>query len=339
MANQGENNAKLGLFVSIGLLTLIFSFYMIGKNQNLFGANFQLKARFSNTSGLIKGDNVLFAGIQAGTVKNIEIVNDSTIEVLLTIDNKIKPFIKANALASIGTEGLMGEKVVNITAAKVPGAGVKDGDVLPTRKPINTDDILQTLSQSNNNIAEISAGLKTAVTKLNNSAIWELLNDKGVVNNARKTLQNISKASANANEMTKGLNQLVTQIKHGKGTAGLLLADTGMAGNLKEAMASIKSAGNNANNLTIQLNDMVKDLNGSLNNGHGTLHLLLKDSTLAKNLGTSIENVKKSTDSFNQNMEALKHNFLLRGYFRKLEKQQKKQKLRDSLKAKELSLK
>ncbi|MDR3697429.1 MlaD family protein [Mucilaginibacter sp.] len=339
MANQVENNAKLGLFVTIGLLALIFSFYMIGKNQNLFGANFQLKVRFSNTSGLIEGDNVLFAGIQAGTVKNIEIVNDSTIEVLLTIDDKVKPFIKENALASIGTEGLMGEKVVNITPPKVPGRRVKDGDELASRKTINTDEMLQTLSQSNNNIAAISEGLKTAVTKLNNSAIWELLNDEGVVNNAKITLRNISKASANANEMTKGLNQLVTHIKQGKGTAGLLLADTAMAGNVKEAVARIKSAGNNVNNLTVRLNEMVKNLNGSLNNGSGTLHMLLKDSTLAKNLGTSMENVKKGTDNFNQDMEALKHNFLLRGYFKNLEKQKTKQKLQDSLKAKELSLK
>ncbi|WP_295675666.1 MlaD family protein [uncultured Mucilaginibacter sp.] len=339
MANQGENNVKLGLFVSIGLLVLIFSFYIIGKNRNLFGSNFQLKVRFSNTSGLIVGNNVLYAGIQAGTVKNIEIINDSTIEVLLTIDDKIKPFIKETAVASIGTEGLMGDKVVNISPAKVPGHGVKDGDVLATRNAINMDEMLLTLSKSNNNIATISEGLKTAVTRVNNSTMWELLNDKGVVENARITLQNISKASANANEMTKGLNLLVTHIKQGKGTAGLLLSDTGMAGNLKEAVARIKSAGNNANNLTIQLNDMVKDLNGSLNKGSGTLHMLLKDSTLAKNLGTSMENVRKGTDGFNQDMEALKHNFLLRGYFKNLEKQKKKQKLQDSLKAKELSIK
>ncbi|BAU55062.1 mce related protein [Mucilaginibacter gotjawali] len=334
MANQGENNVKLGLFVSIGLLVLIFSFYMIGKNRNLFGSNFQLKVRFSNTSGLIEGDNVLYAGIQAGTVKNIGIVNDSTIEVLLTMDDKIKPFIKENAIASIGTEGLMGDKVVNISPAKIPGHGVNNGDILATRKAINTDEMLQTLSKSNSNIAAISEGLKTAVTKLNNSAIWELLNDKGVVNNAKITLQNISKASANANEMTKGLTQLVTHIKQGKGTAGLLLADTGMAGNLKEAMASIQSAGNNANNLTIRLNDMVKDLNGNLTNGNGTLHLLLKDTTLAKNLNISMENVKKGTDGFNQDMEALKHNFLLRGYFKNLEKQKRNKNSRIALRRK-----
>jgi len=335
MANQGENNIKLGVFVSIGLLALIFSFYMIGKNRNLFGSNFQLKVRFANTSGLIEGDNVLFAGIQAGTVKSIGIVNDSVIEVALTIDDKIKPFIHKNALASIGTEGLMGDKVVNISPAKVSGPKVKDGDILATREMINTDELLQTLSQSNNNIAAISEGLKTTVLRINNASIWSLFNDKQVVTNAKSTLQNISAASANANEMTKGLNQLVTQIKHGKGTAGLLLADTGMANSLKEAVSRIRSASNNANNLTLQLNQMVKDLNSGLNSQTGTVHLLLKDSTLAKNLSTSMENVKKGTDGFNQDMEALKHNFLLRGYFKSLQKQ----KLRDSLNAKKLSLK
>jgi phospholipid/cholesterol/gamma-HCH transport system substrate-binding protein len=335
MANQGENNIKLGVFVSIGLLALIFSFYMIGKNRNLFGANFQLKVRFTNTSGLIEGDNVLFSGIQAGTVKSINIVNDTVIEVALTIDNKVKPYIHNNAIASIGTEGLMGDKVVNISPAKVSGPKVKDGDVLATHEMVNTDELLQTLSQSNNNIAAISEGLKITVLRINNSSIWSLFNDKSVVTNAKSTLQNISQASANANEMTKGLNQLVIQIKQGKGTAGLLLADTGMSNSLKEAVSRIRSASNNANNLTLQLNQMVEDLNSGLNSQTGTVHLLLKDSTLAKNLSISMENVKKGTDGFNQDMEALKHNFLLRGYFKSLQKQ----KLRDSLNEKRLSLK
>lgn len=93
MANQGENNIKLGVFILAGLLVLMLSFYMIGKNHNMFGSDFKLKVHFTNLNGLMEGNNVLFSGIQAGTVTNIELLNDTTIEVTLMIDNNVRAYI------------------------------------------------------------------------------------------------------------------------------------------------------------------------------------------------------------------------------------------------------
>src|SRR6201996_8089431 len=127
MNNYSKNNIRLGLIVSVALLILILSFYVIGKNQHLFGSNFELKARFSQLDGLAEGNNVLFSGIQAGTVKKIAIINDTTIEVVLLIDNKVKPYIHENALATIGTEGLMGNKMINIMPIKGNSPLAKNG--------------------------------------------------------------------------------------------------------------------------------------------------------------------------------------------------------------------
>lgn len=326
MTNQGGNNIKLGVFVIIGLTALIFSFYMIGKNRNLFGSNFELKVHFSNLNGLIEGDNVLFSGIQAGTVKNISIVNDSTIGVVLLIDNSVKPFLHKNAIAAIGTEGLMGDKVVNILPGKGVSPLVNEGDLLSNREIVSTDELLQTLSTTGKNIEAISEALKGTVLRINSSSIWNLLNDKGLSAGVKSTLKNINKASINANKITGALNEVVEQVKGGKGVAGALLADTSLSSNLKQTMVKVKIAGDNVSNLTAQLNDLVSGINGDLTNKKGTLHLLLKDTTLAKNLDVAMENVKKGTDNFNQDMEALKHNFLFRGYFRALEKKQQKAK-------------
>jgi phospholipid/cholesterol/gamma-HCH transport system substrate-binding protein len=326
MANQGGNNIKLGVFVIIGLAALIFSFYMIGKNRNLFGANFELKVHFSNLNGLIEGDNVLFSGIQAGTVKTISMVNDSTIEVVLLIDDSVKPFLHKNAVAAIGTEGLMGDKVVNISPGKGISPLVKPGDLLSNREIVSTDELLQTLSSTGKNIETISEALKGTVLRINNSSVWNLLNDKALSAGIKSTLNNVNRASVNANKITGALNDIVDQVKHGKGAAGALLADTGLSSNLNEAIAKIKSAGNNVDRLTDQLNGMVKEINGDLTDKRGTVHLLLKDTTLAKNLSATMENVKKGADNFNQDMEALKHNFLFRGYFKDQEKKQKKAK-------------
>ncbi len=119
MKTKTINNTKLGLFVLAGVLFLILTLYMIGKNRNLFGSTFTMKAVLSNVNGLVAGNNVRFKGIDVGTVKNITLLNDSSIYVTLTIDNEMKPYIKQNAMASIGTDGLMGNKLVNINS--VPG--------------------------------------------------------------------------------------------------------------------------------------------------------------------------------------------------------------------------
>jgi len=322
MANQGTNNIKLGVFVLAGLFALILSFYLIGKNHNLFGSNFRIRARFSNLSGLTEGNNVLFSGIQAGTVKTIDMINDTTIEVTLLIDNKIKSYIHRNAVAAIGTEGLMGNKIVNIVPGKEPSPVVAEGELLAAQKIVSTDEMLQTLSRTNNNVAVISEGLKETVLKINHSAVMDLLNDKRIGTSLRSSLSHVDQAAANAARITEGMNNLVGDIKSGKGAAGALLTDTAFAGNLQGAILKIRNASDNADRLILQLNNLVQNLN----QGDGSLSVILRDSAFARNLKNTMDNLQKGTDGFNQNMEALKHNFLFRGYFKNQEKAKKKQK-------------
>ena len=282
----------------------------------MFGSSFKLKALFSNLNGLVEGNNVLFSGIQAGTVKSIEIINDTTIEVTMLIDSKVKAYIHNNAEAAIGTEGLMGNKVVNIQPVKVNSPIVKNGDLLTAQKLTTMDEMLQTLSKTNNNIATISEALKTTVLRLDTSEIFNVLNDKNIGISLRSSLQNINKATVNASGMTRDLDEIVMQIKQGKGAAGVLLTDTAFAGNLKTALIKIRSASDNANKMSLQLNGMAANINHELLYGKGPLHALLRDSMITQRLNTSMASVQRGTDGFNQIIEALKHNFLVRGYFK-----------------------
>src|SRR6185369_14993513 len=116
MTMKTIENAKLGLFVMAGLLFLIFSLYMIGRNRNLFGSSLTISANFRNVNGLMLGNNVRFSGIDVGTVQKIEIVTDTLVKVTMVIDEGVRKFIKRNALASVGTDGLMGNKIININS-------------------------------------------------------------------------------------------------------------------------------------------------------------------------------------------------------------------------------
>lgn len=326
MTKKAVNHIKLGIFVLAGLLFLIVTLYMIGKDQNLFGNTFILKTRFENVQGLVPGNNVRYAGIEVGTIRRIEIINDTLIEVRMVIQNKMKPFIKKNAITSIGTDGLMGNKVINIEPAGKEARGVEEEDVLTSRQAINTDDMLRTLDKTNRDIAVVAENLKTTVAKINNSAaLWKLLNDESVPADIRTAAFNVKQATARAVFMMADLNEVVTDIKAGKGSLGKIVRDTLLAGKLEETIGRINSVGVEAGRLADQLNETVSGLQQDMNNGKGTVNALLKDSAMANKLNNSLSNIEQGTDAFNQNMEALKHNFLFRGYFRRLEKQKQKE--------------
>lgn len=321
------NTVKLGVFLMAGLLFLVLLLYMIGKNQHLFGSTYVLKARFENVNGLVPGNNVRVSGIQAGSVKRINFISDTVIEVTMLIDEKMNTIIRQNAVVSIGTDGLVGNKVANITPVRSPAPLAVEGDILASKKSADTDGMLQTLSKTNNDAASIAAELKTMILQINQSkGIWQLLNDESIPDNLKRSGMSIRKATENASQITASLDELVSAVKQGKGSVGALLTDTTLSSELNAAVSRINDVAGQAHTLTMNMNNLISNIDRQLNNQHGTLNALMNDTALTANLKQSMYNIEKATDGLNQNMEALKHNFLFRGYFRKQAKQQNKAK-------------
>jgi phospholipid/cholesterol/gamma-HCH transport system substrate-binding protein len=320
MANNNTNNIKLGIFVISGLVLLVAALFFIGKDQNFFGGDAELKARFSNAYGLQKGNNVFFSGINAGTVKSVILCDDATIEVTMLINNEVMVHIPKNSVVSIGTEGLMGNKVVNISPATGETMKVSDGDFLLPEKKANIDDMLETLSKSNNNIAAVSGALRNTARQIEHSRLLQVIDDNQLAEDLKSSMRNLSAAMHNTNNMTIGLNSLVEGVKNGEGTAGLLLSDKEFAAEIKRTMANIEKASIQINNVSNELNTVSQALTSAVKS-NGPLNTILTDTLLSRQIRTSVDNIEKGTENFNQNMEALKDNFLVRGYFRKQEKQ------------------
>jgi phospholipid/cholesterol/gamma-HCH transport system substrate-binding protein len=330
MGNQRKSNLKLGVFVIAGFLVFLFFIIMVSKKRNLFGSMFELKTHFSNLNGLAKGDNVLFSGLQAGSVKKIAIISDTIIEVDLAIDENLRSFIPKNTTAAVTTDGLVGDKIVNLTPGKGMSMHVDDGDLLQPAFTFNRDEALKRLANTNDNIELITEILKNRVIKADTSALINLLANRKVAEDVLSTLDNLNAASGRAKDVAVSLNELVNHAKHGDGPLGVLLTDTSMAGDLTTAVSALKATAIGSNNATHQLNEMIGVLRQDLEDGGGTLQVLLKDTVAAGNLRKTMENVKNGTYSFSENMEALKHNFFLRGYFRRQEKQDEKEKVRQA---------
>jgi phospholipid/cholesterol/gamma-HCH transport system substrate-binding protein len=332
MTQKTSHSIKLGIFVLAGLGFLIFLLYVIGKNQNLFGNTFMLKARFENVHGLMKGNNIRYAGIDAGTVKEIVVLNDSTIEVTLLVQSKMRQFIYKNALVSIGTDGLMGNKLLNIESARHPAPLVEEGDILYSSQSMDTDAMLKVLNATNNDIAVIAKELKQTITKLNSSnTIWTILNDETVPNNIRLSLFRIKDASGKMDQMMVNLNDIILDMKNGKGSIGELLTDTTIAEDLKIAVSGLKNMSTSADSLSLRINALMVSLDDDINYGGGTINTLLKNKEMAERLHQSLKNIEEGSESFNETMDAVKQSFLFRGYFKKQEKVKNEQAIKTKL--------
>ncbi|MFA6582350.1 MAG: MlaD family protein, partial [Paludibacter sp.] len=116
MENHTQNfKIRLGLFVAAGLGLFVLAIFIIGKQKNLFNPVFKLTTTFSNVSGLQVGNNVRFSGINVGTVDNIVLINDTAVRVDLMIKKDVWQFIKSDCKVTIGSEGIIGDKLLILT--------------------------------------------------------------------------------------------------------------------------------------------------------------------------------------------------------------------------------
>lgn len=321
MANETSKNIRVGLFVMIGTAFLIFALYLIGAKQNLFGSTFRLKAQFKNVNGLMAGNNVRFTGIDVGTVESVDILNDTTVNVTMVIEDKVQEFIKKNATAAVGTDGLMGNKLININAGDGMAPPVEDGDQLNATIAVSTDEMLKTLAITNENVKDITIDLKTIAARLNSpNSVWNILMDTVVAENVKEAIVNIKLTGARTALVAGDLSRIVSDIRAGKGSVGALITDPSYAQGLKQSIVNIQLL---TDSLAIVSGDL-HYITGQAKEGKGAIGTILMDTTFAHNLNKSMENIQSGTKNFDQDMEALKHNILLRNYFKKQEKAAKK---------------
>jgi phospholipid/cholesterol/gamma-HCH transport system substrate-binding protein len=163
------------------------------------------------------------------------------------------------------------------------------------------------------------------MAKINDSnKLWEVINNKDFANNLKSSANQIKNASSHLNELTTQANNIVKEVNEGKGTLGLILKDTAFSKSISNSMKSINNIAIKANELSVQLKEIMEEINHDIKNGDGIANKILKDSQIVNKINNALTNIENGTNGFNQNMEALKHNFLFRGYFKKLEKQNAK---------------
>lgn len=323
MKKSASQKTRLGIFVIISTILFVVAVYMIGQGKDLFKKTFTISAYFQNVNGLQNGNNVRYAGIDIGTVKSINMVTDSTIKVDMNIEEKIIQHIKKDAIATIGSDGLVGNMIVNIVPGKGTASIIENGDIIESFSKIGADDILSTLSVGSENAALLTVDLLKITTEMleGEGTIGLLLNDTIMAQDLKQSVYNLKTASKGATKAINELTDIISSIKtNDDSVLGMVLNDSISGKQLKSILNNLETSSNEINSILNNINTVVNDLNSS----EGAYNYIVRDTALVNNLKSTIKNINEGTEKFNENMEALKHNFLTRGYFRKLERQEKK---------------
>jgi phospholipid/cholesterol/gamma-HCH transport system substrate-binding protein len=266
MKKNSADKIKLGIFVSLGLVALIIAIYFIGEKQLLFQNTFRLSGVFTDVGGLQPGNNVRLSGISIGTVESISLISDTTVRVEIVINESSRKFIKKDAVATIGSEGLIGNKVLVIN----PGTGgknsIENNDVIQTAQPIDVDDIMVSLKTTIDNTAIITGDLAKISTNIESGkgTIGRLMMDPTWRQNIQSTIVNLKDGSdqfkivmdkageidsiliaikttiAYTSAITNDLATITNSIQSGEGTIGRLLMNTTAAENFDSTMVNLK---------------------------------------------------------------------------------------------------
>jgi len=316
--SKNRRSVIVGIFILIAIVILIVAVFTLGGERKTFSRKIPVKAMFNDVSGLKQGDNVWFSGVKVGTVKTLELKPNSKVELTLSIEEKSQPFIRQDAKAKIGSEGLIGNRIVVIYGGTSAAPEVKDGQFLQTEELTSTDDMLATLQENNKNLVEITRNFKIISDRIANGegSIGRLLSDNTLASNLESTVANFRSTSVKTQRMMSDLSVFVAQLNDSANTIHQLLNDTIMVNTLRGTMVQLREASYTASQFANNLNKASEQLN----NSNGPAGVLLNDADVAQQMRNTIHNLETSSQKLDEDLEALQHNFLLRGFFKKKEK-------------------
>lgn len=329
MSNLKNNRPVIvGIFILLGLVILVVTIFTLGGQKKTFVKSFTIHAVFNDVGGLIKGGNVWFLGVKVGTVKKISFHGNSQVEVAMSIENNAQSLIHKDAMAKIGSDGLIGNKIIVIYGGDSTLPHVVTNDFLNVTTALSTEDMLTTLQANNKNLLEITQNFKSISKKIDSGkgALASLINDPAMasklnstINKLEATVSNFKTVSLASKNVLSNLQSFSGKINKPGNTVNDLVSDTVMYESIKEILSQLVKSADAVAKFTTNL----KTVSERLNQKDNIAGVLLNDSSTASSVKGTLKNLEKSSKKLDQDLEALQHNFLLRGFFRKKEKENK----------------
>lgn len=323
---------KLGIFIIVGTILFISGVYLIGEKQNMFGNTYNIYAVFNNINGLKPGNNVRYSGINVGTVKEIVMVSDTVIVVKIAIVKEITKHIKTDAKCAITSDGLVGSMIINILPGHQSDMNISKGDTIRSFTRIRTEEMLQTLSVTNENAALLTGEL-LAITKeisAGKGIVGSMLKDTLLTKDLREIVHHLKITTKASSSTINQLNKILTSVDKKDNLVGML-RDTSVANKVKNIITNVEKSSRELDKVIAHLDRTIHNANQTITNvkdGKGAINYLSNDPGLVTkidrtigHLDSTVIQINDAGAKLNENLEALKNTWLLRKYFKNKEKE------------------
>lgn len=321
--NTRDNKRSIivGLFVFIGLVILVVGILVLGNQQSKFGKNLVVTTYFSDVKGLKIGNNVWFSGVKVGIIKDIKFEGIQNVKVVMHIEEKSSNFIRKDVHARLGSDGLIGNSIITLMGGSNEVPAIADGDVILSEAGTDVEAMMQTLQTNNKNLVEITENFVSISKDLaaGRGLVGAMLTDTSLVIGLKNAVSSLNSTMNSANRAVDNLGVLTAKLNNEEGLIHDLTTDTAVFASLRESAVQLQGVTQTATALMSNLNEVTERLNDK-NNAIG---VLTNDPEAAEEIKSILHNLNLSTEKLDENMEALQHNFLLRRYFKKKQKEDK----------------
>lgn len=328
MRSSGSSRAVIvGIFTLLGIAIFVVTILTLGSQRKTFTDSIVVKSYFGNVNGLQKGNNIWFTGVKVGTIHSINIIQTGTVEVKMNIDESAKKFIHTDARAKLSSDGLIGNKIIEIYGGTAQAPVVKSGDVLQTDKLFSTDELMSTLSKNNDNLLAITGNLKTITSQIadGKGTIGKLLTDETLSNQINQIAERLNHSAENLEVLSKAAANYTAKLNQPGSLANDLVTDTTIFNNLRAVTNKLKVLTDSSQLVINNLNAAGGTLKNGLQNSETPLGYLLNDKQASDKLKVTLTNLQSASKKLDEDLEALQHNFLLRGFFKKKAKQEQRE--------------
>jgi phospholipid/cholesterol/gamma-HCH transport system substrate-binding protein len=312
--NESPNRhaVVVGLFIAIGLLFFLSGILLVGNLHSTFKNKLKVISVFEDIGGLQKGNNIWFSGVKIGTVSNLSFFGKSQVEVSMNIVTKAQQFIHKDARVKVSTDGFIGNKILIIYGGTSGSPEVQEGDTLEVSKTLSTEDMMNTLQESNKNLLSITADIKIITKKVSDGegTIGKLLNDNSVYANINFATESLQSASVKAQQLISSLSTFSSNLNKRGTLANELTTDTTVFKSIKASVMKLQHIADTAS-------VFIANLRQEESNPNTPVGILLHDKESGASLKETIKNLESSSEKLNEDLKAAQNSFLLRGYFKK----------------------
>lgn len=313
--SERKRSIIVGLFTFIGLIILVAGILVLGTQQNKFSKNLLVTTYFNDVKGLKVGNNVWFSGVKVGIIKEITFVDVEHVRVSMNIEEKSSKFIRKDVVATLGSDGLIGNAIISLVGGTDTQPQIEDGDEVKSGAAGGMDAMLATLQVNNENLVEITKNFAALSKNLleGKGAVGAMMTDDQIAKDLRQAVSSLNGTMQEANQAVGNLAVLSEKLNSEQGLIHDLTTDTAVFASLRESAAQLQGVTQTASALMSNLNQTTERLNDKDN----AIGVLTNDPAAAEEIRQILRNLNTSTEKLDENMEALQSNFLLRGFFKK----------------------